>query len=68
MKQTDAFGDFNRLIRRYSQIEAEMITHHANHLRFNLECASDPTRTFYDIDAYLDSIIRGYRMLVRMVR
>lgn len=68
MKQSDQFGDFNRLRRDYPSLVGDAIDRQTSIARQRLLEVSDPSREFYDVESYIDEIVGLYRMLYWMVR
>ncbi len=67
MIESDSFGSFNASIRRFDGIEREMITHCATKLRDSLVNVSKPEHRFYELDVYIELIIKDYRSLAHMI-
>ena len=67
MLQYDSFGNFNSDIRKFDGIEREMIIHCATKLRDALVNVSKPDTRYYELDTYIELIIKDYRSLVHMI-
>jgi hypothetical protein len=68
MIQTDSFGRFNADIQKFDGIERDMIIYCSTKLRDALVNVSKPEYQFYELDTYIELIIKDYRSLAHMIR
>jgi hypothetical protein len=65
MIQTDFYGSFNRDVRRYNPVKAEIITNIANELRISLRMACNPD-LFETRENYINDLVANYRWFARI--